>query len=152
MSYPLLPSLFGVSGFGGPPIALGSGSDLRSETAGKSIASLPLLSCLAVALQSDSSNILASRSEENNHGVPLGEPLVSFLLSMLTIRCQWRQLGFTFLSSSVLVCVRFSASSSSIRVPKREPTVSVDACLSHLGECLTELTSSYSLDGLANPS
>ncbi|CAF2153426.1 BnaA01g24350D [Brassica napus] len=83
MSYPLLPSLFGVSGFGG---------------------------------------------------------------------CQWRQLGFTFLSSAVLVCVRFSASSSSIRVPKREPTVSVDACLSHLGECLTELTSSYSLDGLANPS
>ncbi|WZY72945.1 hypothetical protein YC2023_005185 [Brassica napus] len=87
MSYPLLPSLFGVSGFGG---VCSAGS--------------------------------------------------------------WRQLGFTFLSSAVLVCVRFSASSSSIRVPKREPTVSVDACLSHLGECLTELTSSYSLDGLANPS
>ncbi|KAF3528040.1 hypothetical protein DY000_02041892 [Brassica cretica] len=90
------------------------------------------------------------RSEENNHGVPLGEPLVSFLFSMLTPR--WRRLGFTFFSSAVLVCVRLSASSSSNGALKQGPAVSIDACLSHLGECLTELTSSYSLDGLANPS
>ncbi|CAN6918647.1 unnamed protein product, partial [Brassica oleracea var. botrytis] len=64
----------------------------------------------------------------------------------------WRRLGFTFFSSAVLVCVRLSASSSSNGALKRGPAVSIDACLSHLGECLTELTSSYSLDGLANPS
>ncbi|KAL0747288.1 hypothetical protein Bca101_029290 [Brassica carinata] len=34
--------------------------------------------------------------------------------------------------------------------PEREPTTSVDACLSHFCECLTEPASSYSLDGLVN--
>ncbi|CAN6862845.1 hypothetical protein Bca4012_041389 [Brassica carinata] len=36
--------------------------------------------------------------------------------------------------------------------PEREPAASVDACLSHLGECLTELAYSYSLDGPVNAS
>nr|VDD13359.1 unnamed protein product [Brassica rapa] len=41
-----------------------------------------------------------------------------------------------------------SASSSSSGALERKPAVSVDACLSHFGESLTELASSYSLDGL----
>ncbi|CAN6829190.1 unnamed protein product [Brassica oleracea] len=36
--------------------------------------------------------------------------------------------------------------------PEREPTASVDACLSHLGECLTELAYSYSLKSSVNAS
>ncbi|CAN7057213.1 unnamed protein product, partial [Brassica oleracea var. botrytis] len=41
-----------------------------------------------------------------------------------------------------------SASSSSSGALERKPAASVDVCLSHFGECLTELASSYSLDGL----
>ncbi|KAL0668634.1 hypothetical protein Bca4012_031338 [Brassica carinata] len=36
--------------------------------------------------------------------------------------------------------------------PEREPAASIDACLSHLGECLTELAYCYSLDGPVNAS
>ncbi|CDY47662.1 BnaC04g23990D [Brassica napus] len=36
--------------------------------------------------------------------------------------------------------------------PEREPDASIDACLSHLGECLTELAYCYSLDGPVNAS
>ncbi|CAG7864347.1 unnamed protein product, partial [Brassica rapa] len=50
----------------------------------------------------------------------------------LTVTC-----AFTF-------SARFSASSSS----SGAPVAFVDPCLSHFGECLTELASSYSLDGL----
>ncbi|CAH8320416.1 unnamed protein product [Eruca vesicaria subsp. sativa] len=39
------------------------------------------------------------------------------------------------------------ASSSSCGAPEREPAASVDACLSHFGESLTEPASNYSLDG-----
>ncbi|KAF2595457.1 hypothetical protein F2Q70_00042252 [Brassica cretica] len=54
----------------------------------------------------------------------------------------------TFSSSAVLNWARLSASSSSSGAPERKPAAFVDACLSHFGECLTELASSYSLDGL----
>ncbi|KAH0889093.1 hypothetical protein HID58_051522 [Brassica napus] len=54
----------------------------------------------------------------------------------------------TFSSSAALTWARLSASSSSSGAPEWKPAASVDACLSHFGECLTELASSYSLDGL----
>ncbi|KAF2581313.1 hypothetical protein F2Q70_00008084 [Brassica cretica] len=58
-------------------------------------------------------------------------------------------LGSVYISSSAaLTWARLSASSSSSGAPERKPAASVDACLSHFGECLTELASSYSLDGL----
>lgn len=52
--------------------------------------------------------------------------------------------------SAELAWARLSASSSSCGAPEREPAVSVDACSSHFGESLTELASSYSLDGLVS--
>ncbi|KAL0650944.1 hypothetical protein Bca4012_093635 [Brassica carinata] len=54
----------------------------------------------------------------------------------------------TFSSSAALTWARLSASSSSSGALERKPAASVDVCLSHFGECLTELASSYSLDGL----
>ncbi|KAL0691379.1 hypothetical protein Bca4012_091058 [Brassica carinata] len=51
-------------------------------------------------------------------------------------------------SSAALTWARLSASSSSSGAPERKPTVFVDVCLSHFGECLTELASSYSVDGM----
>ncbi|KAF2587402.1 hypothetical protein F2Q70_00037516 [Brassica cretica] len=51
-------------------------------------------------------------------------------------------------SSAALTWARLSASSSSSGAPERKPAVSVDVCLSHFGECLTELASSYSVDGM----
>ncbi|KAF2609313.1 hypothetical protein F2Q68_00042942 [Brassica cretica] len=54
----------------------------------------------------------------------------------------------TFSSSAALTWARLSASSSSSGAPERKPAAFLDACLSHFGECLTELASSYSLDGL----
>ncbi|CAN6986962.1 unnamed protein product, partial [Brassica oleracea var. botrytis] len=55
----------------------------------------------------------------------------------LTVTCAFTSSG-----------ARLSAFSSSSGAPERKPAASVDACLSHFGECLTELASSYSLDDL----
>ncbi|KAF3486043.1 hypothetical protein F2Q69_00053494 [Brassica cretica] len=57
---------------------------------------------------------------------------------------------FSVWSSAVLAWARLLASSSSCGAPEREPAASVDVCLSHFGEYLTEPASSYSLDGLVN--
>ncbi|KAH0878809.1 hypothetical protein HID58_066203 [Brassica napus] len=54
----------------------------------------------------------------------------------------------TFLSSAALAWAHLSASSSSSGAPEQQLAAFVDPCLSHFGECLTELASSYSLNGL----
>lgn len=70
----------------------------------------------------------------------------------LTVTCAFSfsgvDSGLHFSLSAALAWARLSASSSSSGAPERKPAASVDACLSHFGECLTELASSYSLDGL----
>ncbi|KAF3586543.1 hypothetical protein F2Q69_00028323 [Brassica cretica] len=68
----------------------------------------------------------------------------SFTCSLHRILC----VVSTFLSSAALGWAHLSASSSSSGAPEQQLAAFVDPCLSHFGECLTELASSYSLDGL----
>ncbi|KAF2554655.1 hypothetical protein F2Q68_00012950 [Brassica cretica] len=72
----------------------------------------------------------------------------------VTVTCafhfQRRLLRFSVWFSAELAWARLLASSSSCGAPERELAASIDACLSHFGECLTEPGSSYSLDGLVN--
>ncbi|KAF3608166.1 hypothetical protein DY000_02047370 [Brassica cretica] len=68
----------------------------------------------------------------------------SFSCSLRRILC----VVSTFLSSAALAWAHLSASSSSSGAPEQQLAAFVDPCLSHFGECLTELASSYSLDGL----
>lgn len=63
---------------------------------------------------------------------------------------QWRLLLFSVWSSAVLAWARLPASSSSCGAPEREPSASIDACLSDFGESLTECAFCYSLDSLIN--
>ncbi|CAG7895850.1 unnamed protein product, partial [Brassica rapa] len=56
--------------------------------------------------------------------------------------------SFIYRLRLTVTCAFSFTSSSSSGAPERKPAASVDACLSHFGECLTELASSYSLDGL----
>ncbi|KAF2546237.1 hypothetical protein F2Q70_00019484 [Brassica cretica] len=71
--------------------------------------------------------------------------------------CRLQQILFCLLDVSAASFVSPSRmgscidpSSSSCGAPERELAASIDACLSHFGECLTEPASSYSLDGLVN--
>ncbi|KAF3612081.1 hypothetical protein DY000_02044515 [Brassica cretica] len=72
----------------------------------------------------------------------------------VTVTCafhfQRRLLRFSVWFSAELAWARLLASSSSCGAPERELAASIDVCLSHFGECLTEPGSSYSLDGLVN--